>query len=106
MLERPVKRVPYVWIPDALKEYVTGSSASSSNSCDTSQPLSIVVGEKNTSNTSSCLVPLLGTIKASTVKEIVLLNATQLKDNQYFQENLVNQTVFKSPPIFYEGRVR
>jgi len=106
MLERPVKRVPYVWSPDVLKEYVTGSS----DPCDTSQPLSVVIGEKNTTNTSSCLVPLLGTIKASTVKEIVLLNATRLKDNQYFQENLVNQAVFKSsspsPPIFYEGRMR
>jgi GR25 family glycosyltransferase involved in LPS biosynthesis len=103
MLERPVKRLPYVWIPDVLKEYVT----SSSNPCDISQPLSIVIGEKNTSNTSSCLVPLVGAVKASNVKEVVLLNATQLKDNQYFQENLVKNTaVFKSPPIFYEDRLR
>ena len=56
-------------------------------------------------------------MKASNVKEILLLNAAQLKDDQYFQENLVkNAAAFKSsdpsfkssvsPPIFYEGRMR
>ena len=133
MLERPVKRVPYVWIPDALKEYVTTSPVPPSAIVE---PLSIVIGEKNTTNTSSCLIPMLGAAKATNVKEIVLLNATQLKDDPFFQENLCDQvfkspgdasfkspggasfrspgdTSFKSPepfksspPIFYEGRIR
>ena len=72
MLERPVKRVPYVWIPDVLKEYVATSPVPPS---DLVEPLSVVVGEKNTTNTSSCLIPFVGAAKATNVKEIVLLNS-------------------------------
>ena len=97
----PVKRIPYVWTPALLKAYCT-----STKPMQTIQPTAwnVFIAEKNTTNTSSCLIPLLGATKAA-AQDILLFNAEQLKTNEFFQKNLVENSVSNSQ-IQYAGRMR
>jgi alpha(1,3/1,4) fucosyltransferase len=106
----PVRRLPYVWTPALLQQYLKRESIDLGSRVqpDTAQQWTAVISEKNTSNTSSCILPLLGAAKAANIGEIILSNAAHLKDNKFFQENLVRNGVsFKSPEaVHYEGRIR
>jgi GR25 family glycosyltransferase involved in LPS biosynthesis len=106
MEDLPVKRVPYVWTPLLLKQYLANEVKS-----ETAKPLvtpekgwTALISEKNTHITSSCLIPLLGSAKASNIDEILVCNGQDLKTNLFFQENLVKNAV--QSKIHYEGRIR
>ena len=104
----PVRRVPYVWTSVLLKQYLE-KEALGTKALQTQTPIAwnVFISEKNTTNTSSCLIPLLASSKACNVGEIILFNAKQLQTNLFFQHNLIqNGANFKTKQALYEGRMR
>ena len=93
----PVIRVPYVWTSTLLQRYALDHVAESG----TSKTLNIHIAEKNTSNTSSCLVPFVAASKMTGDCQIHLYNALHLEDDPYFQQNILLEY---SNPIYYRGR--
>jgi len=100
--DRPLRRVPFVWSPLCLNK-----------SCNTERGLAgediqIVIGEKNTSSATNCIVPLVGACQWTGRKRaICLLNATELETNHYFQRNIVENGKHEEgeTPIGYKGRI-
>ena len=106
MEDLPVRQVPYVWTPVLLNQYLANELVEVKPSAYV-KPWIAVVSEKNTTVTSSCILPLLGAKKASCVKEILLCNAKDLQTNSFFQENLVQNGInSKDSNLYYEGRLR
>ena len=93
----PVIRVPYVWTSTLLQRYALDHDVVA----DTSTSLTIHIAEKNTSNTSSCLVPFVAASKTTRNCQIHLYNAIHLKNDPYFQQNILLEY---SNPIHYKGR--
>jgi alpha(1,3/1,4) fucosyltransferase len=96
----PVVRIPYVWTSSILKNYLRleGLEDKPSSSLDV-----LHIAEKNTTNTSSCVVPFVES--KGWAKPIRLFNASHLETDPFFQTNLAG-TSFKSSEISYEGRER
>lgn len=96
----PVVRIPYVWTPSILKNYLRLEGLKD----ETTQSLEALhIAEKNTTNTSSCIVPFVES--KGWTKPIRLFNAERLETDPFFQNNLA-ATSFKSSGITYEGRER
>jgi hypothetical protein len=67
------------------------------------QEIVAVIAEKNNTNTSSCLVPLLGAGKSKRVKHMNLYTATHLSLDESFQHNVANSV---RTPTTYNARSR
>ena len=108
MLENlPVRRLPYVWTSSILEQYLRLNAENEiKEGQETSGKWTAIISEKNNTNTSSCILPLLGATKAPNVEEIILCNAAHLKENQFFQENLVRNGITIPASVHYEGRIR
>jgi alpha(1,3/1,4) fucosyltransferase len=95
----PVRRVPYVWTPLLLETVVKEVRPALESVSE--QTIVAFIGEKNNTNTSSCLVPFLGASKSNRVNHINLYNAIQLQTDEYFQHNIAKSA---SKPTSYNGR--
>jgi len=112
----PVRRLPYVWTSDIVDNYLRGQGGSllppqvdlpeGGQGGSLLPPCPLIIAEKNNSNTSSCLIPLLGVAKATNVNEILLCNALDLEHNRFFQDNLIQKGAAFKSPIVYHGRLR
>lgn len=98
---KPVVRVPYVWTSAILEAYTKGVTVTSPFINKTNSVFAVYCAEKNNTNTSSCLVPFLGAAKSERVSCINLYNATNLQDDEYFQQNIA-KGVRKT--VAYKGR--
>ena len=83
---RPVRRVPFVWVPRNRTVFKPSEGT-------------VDIVETNRSNTSSCIVPLLGC--DDSVKRIRIWNAVSLAQDRYFQEN-VRKNLRTTATITYE----
>ena len=86
----PVRRVPYVWTPVGLQD----------------RPLlqndgTVHIVETNRSNTSSCILPLLGCAKVESVHHIRICHGQGVAKDKFFQEN-VRKNVHTTATITYQ----
>uniref|UniRef100_A0A6C0K141 Alpha-(1,3)-fucosyltransferase FucT N-terminal domain-containing protein n=1 Tax=viral metagenome TaxID=1070528 RepID=A0A6C0K141_9ZZZZ len=95
LLQKPVKRVPYVWTPILLQQFVHAPWT-------VEKPYKVFVASKNTTNASSCVVPLIGGCASPSVQSIVIGNGLDLPTNAYFQVNIAPSL---DKPVEYVGRV-
>jgi len=96
----PIKRIPYVWTSSILKNYLRLENIVDE---PTENVRALHIAEKNTSNTSSCVVPFVAA--NNYLHPIRLFNATHLETDPFFQDNIAT-TSFKSSKITYEDRER
>ena len=93
----PVRRVPYVWIADFVAQQ---TPTSQKGIC---QP--ILIAEKNTTNTSSSVVPLVAAAKWARADVIRLIGAESLVSDKFFQKNIRDMCKINCP-LTYEARSR
>jgi len=89
----PVRRVPYVWI---------GHSESTSKNVIAS-PKTLHIIEKNTTNTSSSIVPFIAATKHKHATKIRVFNGKRLVDDKFFQKN-IRDNLITDATITYEDR--
>lgn len=87
----PVRRVPYVWSKGDLKEIGPAEKAST-----------VHILEKNTTNMSSCIVPLVSAA-GMPVSKIRIFNGKALVDDKFFQKN-IRDNIVTDATITYEDR--
>jgi hypothetical protein len=81
LLQKPVRRVPYVWTPLLLQQFVRPVR-------DIKAPYKVFLASKNTTTADSCLVPLIGVCANPFVQSIVIGNGLDLPTSAYFQMNI------------------
>ena len=111
----PVRRVPYVWIEDFLNQQETPVVNQQETPVVNQQKIpeqpsqpsqqSILIAEKNTTNTSSCIVPLLAATKWKKASAIRIINGKSMESDKFFQKNIRDNCTL-AVPITYEGRSR
>ena len=93
MFPCPIRRVPFVWSSSVAEHYSKGKTALSP-SLEHPAQWQVHVAEKNTNNTSSCVLPLVA------IKELVqnnhfpnatyhVHNVDTVKENRFFKENIM-----------------
>jgi len=95
----PVRRVPYVWMEDFLNQQEMPVVNQANN------PTTILIAEKNTTNTSSCIVPLLAATKWKKTSAVRIVNGKSMESDKFFQKNIRDNCVL-TVPLTYEGRSR
>lgn len=102
----PIRSVPFIWEPFILDNYIQLSGVRR-NLGRKSKPTFHIV-EKNTSNTSSAIIPLCGLVELSkssfAFDKIKVHNATELPDVPFFKTNILPNIQLDN--IKYTGRER
>ena len=102
----PVRRVPYVWIEDFLKQQELPIVNQQETPIPvTSQQPTLLIAEKNTTNTSNCIVPLLAASKWKKASAIRIVNGKSMESDKFFQKNIRDNCVL-TIPVTYEDRSR
>jgi len=94
LLQKPVKRVPYVWTPILLRPFAEARPVA--------KPYTAFISEKNISAATSCIVPLIGLNRAASVQSILVSNGRDLQTSAYFQTNVAPSI---DKPTEYEDRI-
>jgi GR25 family glycosyltransferase involved in LPS biosynthesis len=112
LLKVPVERVPFVWDPFILDNYMKLAGYTSKKFTFTEEKLNIHIAEKNSTNTSSAIVPLVGLVEASKCipgrfDKIKVHNATSMKDTPFYKTNIAPNLIFRGKvEVEYTGRER
>ena len=87
----PVRMVPWIWEHESLDAYCSKSGLAKWNQYE-NENSQMVVLESNTTNTSSCTLPLciIAEITAKYPQSWIVGNGETLKSNKYFNGNVVN----------------
>ena len=98
MFPCPIRRVPFIWSSSVASHYSDGKSYTTFNKSWT-----VHVAEKNTTNSSSCILPLTAIRELVTKKHIdavyKLYNMDHIKDNRFFKENVELNIEMSTLPI-------
>jgi len=106
MFPCPVKRVPFVWSPMIAQHAFTLHALAAPaphTVIPQSQTYTVHVAEKNTTNGSSCILPLVAIRELVTKKHIdatyKLHYMEHIKDNRFFKENVADNVELSTLPV-------
>lgn len=108
----PIQRVPFVWDPFILENYKKLTGYPDREFTFTENKLNIHIGEKNNTNTSSTIFPLVGLVEASKCipnrfDKIKVHNAITMKDTPFYKTNITPNLIFANKvEVEYLGRER
>ena len=101
----PIRPMPFIWEPFILDNYIKISGVKR-NLVSTNSPV-FHIAEKNTTNTSSAIIPLCGLVelnKTSRVNKIIMHNGIELQQTPFFKTNILPNLLLDN--IEYTGRER
>ena len=115
-----IATVPWIWTPDLVETHRRSQSQSpvwfqmnTASLLDTSAPWSIHCSETNTSNTSSCTLPLTilrylfqANPELKAITRVSIHNTENLKDNQFFKDNVLKHCAVSDLTYTLMGRQR
>lgn len=106
----PTRRLPFLWDPFVLDNFIKHSGIQEKKF---SGKRTFYIAEKNTSNTSSAILPLTGLVEFSKRREsgifdkIIITNGIQLQDVPFYKTNIIPNLKFSYPvEIEYTDRIR
>jgi GR25 family glycosyltransferase involved in LPS biosynthesis len=125
LFQIPTRRLPFIWEPFIVANYLKLSGLEDSGISNTyripelsqsliapteAKPKTFHIAEKNTSNTSSAVLPLIGLVELSkkiNFNKIIVNNGESLKDTPFYKTNIMPNLKFPSDvEIIYTGRER
>lgn len=118
LFQIPIRHLPFIWEPFILANYLKLSGLRSEQpelsqsliAPTEAKPETFHIAEKNTSNTSSAVLPLIGLVelnKRINFNKIIVNNGIVLKETPFYKTNIVPNLKFSSDvEITYTGRER
>ncbi len=111
----PVETVPWIWTPDIVEAYRKQVQAPAwpqmYGMVEKDKPWSVHISETNASSTSSCTMPLVILRQAQLanklpLSQILVHNTEILKDNKFFNENILRHSRVDGQNYTLLGRQR
>ena len=111
----PIEIVPWIWIPDIIEAYRKQTQApvwpQMYQMVEKGRPWSVHISETNASSSSSCTLPLVilrqaHLRKSLPISQILVHNTQLLKDNQFFNENVLRHAKVDGQSYNLLGRQR
>ena len=100
MFPCPIRRVPFIWSSTIPRHYQQPIAH------DPEKPWTIHVAEKNTTNTSSSIIPLVAVreVPVSLQFRFAIHNMDHIKENRFLKENVLTPIMADTLPITFEPK--
>ena len=111
----PIEILPWIWTPDIIESYRKQTQSATwpqiYEVVEKHRPWSVHINETNASSTSSCTLPLVILRQAQVTKhmplsQILVHNTEILKDNKFFNENVLRHSKVDGQNYILLGRQR